>query len=977
MRSQRKSRRYVKFIMSFTAGLLLLFPGPLFAQSQAGSISGTVTASDGSALPGVTVTLTGIGAPQTFISNATGEYRFLGLHPGRYNVSAELSGFSSAQRAVDVNLRSNTEANFQLTAAVSETLTVTAAAPVIDRRDVGTGAVVDDDEMNNVPTARDPWVVLQSVPGVLVDRVNVGGNESGQQSYFVGKGVERHQTEWNIDGVAVTDMATTGTSSFYYDFDSFDEMQVQTGGSDPSVRTPGVHLNMVTKRGQNELRGSGRWFWTDKQFQADATIPAEAVDYLEPGGNSVDHIDDFGVEAGGPIIRDRLWLWGAASSNNIDNYASGNADVTRTELTNYNGKLNAQVTPQNNGELFYMFSDKTVAGRGLSPTRPLETARNQSGPSYIFKLQDTHIFSQRLYLTGTLAKVGNGYELDPIGGRDVDAFWADGGALEGVDAGWHRSYSYYFQEVPQKNARIDGSTFVDLGDTSHELKFGFGYRDTPVQSGTIWPGNGNYGNFYDGYAYAALTRPALPNYESNYFDAYLGDTIILNNFTFTAGFRLDRQSAKNNPGSVPANPVVPDLLPAVDFPGDDRSLEWNGISPRLGVTWVVGPQKKSVIRANYSRYIDQLGSSDAGASNPFYLVQDLYYYWEDLNGDRTVQRSEIDFDSGLTSFHNIDPDNPGAGFSPGRIDYGMDPPTTDEFVVGFTQELGTAFGVGANVSYRLRKNFTWEQYEKTRFGNDFYTSADYVACAPGVCPANATVAGTLPDGTPYNVQTYRLRPGVAAPTYFVITNRDGYSQTYEGLELFATKRMSNGWMMRGNVTFMDWRQQVDDEAIVNPTPIVEGDSCTVCDNEAVASSGGNGGYINSRWAASLNTAVNLPYSFLFGAAVTAREGFILPYFRRVNNRDGLGNVDVMVVNDFDSERLPNVFNLDLRIARDFQVRNLAKVNLSLDLFNATNERTVLWRDNRMYALDGSDTDNNWIEQLQSPRIWRLGARVTF
>ena len=125
----------------------------------------------------------------------------------------------------------------------------------------------------NVPTARDPWVILQSVPGVLVDRVNVGGNESGQQSYFVGKGVERHQTEWNVDGVAVTDMATTGTSTFYYDFDSFEQIEVSTGSSDPSVRTPGVHLNMVTKRGTNELKGSARFFTTDQELAGQRNDP--------------------------------------------------------------------------------------------------------------------------------------------------------------------------------------------------------------------------------------------------------------------------------------------------------------------------------------------------------------------------------------------------------------------------------------------------------------------------------------------------------------------------------------------------------------------------------------------------------------------------------------------------------------------------------------------------------------------------------
>ena len=221
--NSKRARRYVKLIMSFTAGLWF-FATTALAQSQAGSISGKTTAEDGSVLPGVTVTLTGVGAPQTFVTTSEGDYRFLGLHPGRYTLTAELAGFNNVVREAEVELRANTEVELRLAPSMSESITVSAEAPVIDRRNVGTGDVVNLEELENVPTARDPWVVLQSVPGVLVDRVNVGGNASGQQSYFVGKGVERHQTEWNMDGVAVTDMATTGTSAFYYDFDSFDEM---------------------------------------------------------------------------------------------------------------------------------------------------------------------------------------------------------------------------------------------------------------------------------------------------------------------------------------------------------------------------------------------------------------------------------------------------------------------------------------------------------------------------------------------------------------------------------------------------------------------------------------------------------------------------------------------------------------------------------------------------------------------------------
>jgi hypothetical protein len=948
--------------------LILCSLSPLYAQSltQSGNIRGTVTGADNTALPGVTVTLSSASGRQTFVTDSDGQFRFLGLDPGTYTVTAELSGFAVATRKADVLIGRNTELPITLSASASEAITVLAATPVIDTRETGTGQTIEETELINVPSARDPWVVLQSVPGVLVDRVNVGGNESGQQSYFVGKGVERHQTEWNVDGVAVSDMAATGTSAFYYDFDAFEQIQVSTGSSDPSIRTPGVHLNMVTKRGTNQIKGSGRFFTTDEQFQSEATIPAEAEDYLTEGANSINHIDDYGIEAGGPVIADKLWIWGAASRNSINNFTTGaGAIAQKSKLTNFNAKVNYQPLNNNSAEVFYMFSDKTVHGRGLGPSRStFDVADDQSGPGGLLKIEDTHSFSQSFYLTGSYATISNGYKLEPGGGRDVDAYWIDG-------EGWQRTYRYFEQDVPQTNTRLDGSAFVTAGGIGHELKFGFGYRDTPVESLTAWPGNGNFGNFYDDYALAALTRPAIPHFGSRYMDFYVGDTLTFNNVTVTGGFRYDLQRAKNFGSSVPANPIVPDLLPAVDYAGDDRALEWKGLSPRIGATWALGQEKKTILRGSYNRYMDQLGSSDVGASNPFYRVQQLYYYWEDLNNDKTVQRNEIDFDSGLYSFENIDPDNPGAGYSPGRLDYGMDPTRTDEFVIGIDREIMPNFAVGVAYSYRYRTNFTWDAYEKTRGAGDFYTSDDYQLLA-------APVTGTLPDGTPYTVANYRLKAGLSAPVFYVTTNRPDYHQTYHGLELTATKRMSNRWMMRGNITIQDWEQHVGANGFVDPTHIVDGDSCTSCDGDVVASNGGVGGYINSRWSYSLNTVYEAPYGIMLGAAMVGREGYILPYFRRVNNRDGIGNKDIMVVEEFGSNRLPDLFNLDLRVARDFHISSAAVLNLSVDLFNVTNERTVLWRDNRMYSADGPDvSENNWIEQLQSPRVWRFGARVRF
>src|SRR5437867_4097766 len=188
---------------------LLTAPGAL-AQVHTGNLFGRVVDVQQKRVPGVTVTLSGIGAPQLFATDREGNFRFLALAPGRYELKTELEGFNTVRRAVDVNVALNAELVITLPPAMEETLTITAETPLLDVRKAVAGTNVSKVELEHVPSARDPWVVLQTVPGVLVDRVNIGGSESGQQSYFVGKGTYQEQTTWNMDGVNITDMIATG-----------------------------------------------------------------------------------------------------------------------------------------------------------------------------------------------------------------------------------------------------------------------------------------------------------------------------------------------------------------------------------------------------------------------------------------------------------------------------------------------------------------------------------------------------------------------------------------------------------------------------------------------------------------------------------------------------------------------------------------------------------------------------------------------
>ena len=132
---------------------------------------------------------------------------------------------------------------------VTEAVQVSAESLVVDpgRQTITTSVTYD--QLQKLPSSRDPWVVLQTVPGVVVDRVNVGGAESGQQSNVLAKGAGVTENTWNLDGIPVTDLAATGSSPTYYNFDMFQEMSVTTGGASATNPTAGAQLNMQFKSG--------------------------------------------------------------------------------------------------------------------------------------------------------------------------------------------------------------------------------------------------------------------------------------------------------------------------------------------------------------------------------------------------------------------------------------------------------------------------------------------------------------------------------------------------------------------------------------------------------------------------------------------------------------------------------------------------------------------------------------------------------
>src|SRR5207249_5190805 len=269
---------------------------------------------------GVTVTLTSpiLLEPLTAVTSETGTYQFPRLEVADYTVKFELTGFKTViNEGIHITAGSAAQINAQLgVSTVQETITVTGASPVDDTQQTRTKQTSTNELLQSLPSARDPWVILQQTAGVAMDRENIGGNMSGQQSNYVSRGGNPFNNKWSLDGVDITDMSATGASPSYYDFDMFEEMTINTGGVDVTQQTGGVGINLVTKSGSDKFRGSSRLYVTDQRVESNNITDAQRLQGAS-SGNPIQNNKDYGIEAGGPLKQGRAWIWGSFGKQEI------------------------------------------------------------------------------------------------------------------------------------------------------------------------------------------------------------------------------------------------------------------------------------------------------------------------------------------------------------------------------------------------------------------------------------------------------------------------------------------------------------------------------------------------------------------------------------------------------------------------------------------------------------------------------------
>ena len=301
----------VRTFLLVVASLVLV---PALARAQS-VFTGTVKDTSGAVMPGVTVEAASpvlIEKVKSTITDESGLYRIVDLRPGTYTLTFTLPGFNTVARE-GIELQSNFTATINIELGVGtlqESVTVSGASPVVDVSQNVKQQVLSREVLDAVPTAKTIQGIGQLVLGVTLNSPDVGGSRAMQQTYFAIRGTGGAQSVVLVDGLMTNGLMGDGAVQAYHNEAMSQEMVYQTAGGAAETLTGGITMNLVPKDGGNQFRGGAKWAKSPEAWQGDNfTSNLEAMGVT--GVDKIKHFEEFNIEQGGPIIKNKLWFFGA------------------------------------------------------------------------------------------------------------------------------------------------------------------------------------------------------------------------------------------------------------------------------------------------------------------------------------------------------------------------------------------------------------------------------------------------------------------------------------------------------------------------------------------------------------------------------------------------------------------------------------------------------------------------------------------
>ena len=896
---------------------LVASAGRALAQSATGALAVRVLDEDGAPGAGAAVEVEGPEGSRRAVADSRGQATVVSLRPGRWVVRASL-GLRTAQADLLVGMGGTARIVLRLPRS-GESPPLPVPSGTFDR-----ATLLGDAGLRDVPRPADPWSLARDVPGILVDRVDVGGSDTAQQSLVMGRGDPGRGAVWTIDGVDVTDAAAVGAASFYPDMDALALVDVRTSALDVRVRTPGAQFGLVTRETAARWTGRAHVRATGPRSR---NLPAALAGHSIVRGDT-ERVSELGGEAGGPVRPDRLWVWAAFARDALrqETFTGHEERLGTTDLTaRVRARLGAGTV-----SLLALRAEKVDEDRDVSLQASPASRWRQSGPTRLVALEDRRDLGSVSFATRA-SYLDAGFRLDPQGGTTASAY-------EDFRGVFQRSYQTFDTHRPRFETGIEATAARRGLGFDHVILGGGSFRRSVVSTESRWPGNEVLGyerqtvffRAFDLTGFAVPTRAQSERSVHGGWTAYAQDEARRGRLGIALGLRLERLSGRNLPSSVEADPAFPDLLPAVAYAGSASEIRWRDLLPRAGISWDLGRDGAVVARLGYAAYAGPLGAGEVTFDDPLGSGASLTYYWIDRNGNHTVEPGELDPIRGLLAFSGVDPTAPALARTPNALAPGQRAPRTHEVAATLARGGVGSLHAVVQVSWRRLVHPLWRPLRGLAF-------SDYVI--------RGAVQGEL-FGQPYEVGYYapaslsRLAPGNGR----LLANREGYHQDTWTAEAAVGGRVGGRLHWEASASAADGREYFPDPArsVQDPTPL---DTSPLQDAGLVVVRPGGLGredvFASARWTAGGTVRASLPWRVGATARVYARQGFPVPYFQVADTGDPTaGAKDVLVAPHVDSFRLPTLALVDARLQRALRVGPGA-LTLAVDAFNLLNRATTL------------------------------------
>ncbi len=985
--------------MAAALAFVLAAVGAVFAQETTGAIRGRIVDAQGLPVPGVTVTVTGVQGSQNAVTDADGRFGFPFLTPGTYRVRAELQGFKSAEKSnVIVSLGQTVDMPLKMeVGGLTETVDVTAAPTVIDTTSTTIGANIDSETLTRVPIGRRISDTLYMAPGVS----GSGSAGSANPSISGGSGLDN---QYVIDGVNVTNQGYGALGSYSIVFGSlgnatpFDfvkEVQVKSGGYEAEFgQSTGGVVNVITKSGSNDLRGSAFGYWRPDKTEGTWTQYQTINGSVQTTGTRQ---YDGGIEGGGPIVKDHLFFFGAIDPSwefrtlqapaGFPLLSLGNVDRERRSVS-YSAKGTWQLASGHRIDASF-FGDPSTGFTGPQRTSSLLRATNTGFSSIDYgghnqTVRYDGVLSGNFLIEAYYARALNQIVETPsvnqwaVTNRTVSPAVVTGGI------------GFYEQGNRSLNNQYAAKATNIFG--GHQLKYGFEFDDVTYDNSNQYSGptftapNGqqtatgatvtvlsdvNFGQIYRvGRANFNATRSTA----QKYFDVFVQDTWkVGNRLTINPGLRYEQEKL--------AGQIITDF---------ELKNNW---APRVGATFDVFGDGKTKLYGNfgvfYSRVPNDLAaralSADSGITRADYF---------DANLTRPIPNGTVTQVPGgsPTASHFLT-----AGIGADTIDPNAKLSYVREIVAGFEREILPNTTAGVRYIHRSIPRVLEDVANCPMLA--YFT-------VPDACASVEYILTNPSNSTPISPDA------IAADPIFNSVHFDSPVHKYDAVEFTLNKRFSNNWSalasyrwsrLRGNFEgfYRDDNGQ-SDPGITSLYDFPTNDPTYASIGVPQFGFGGNISYLgdpNGILPLDQPNAIKLFGNYTFNMGLSVGIGFNTasgrpltplaanPYYTNGGEIPAAPRGSGIQTVDGFKTRTPWLTSLDLQAGYVLKLGGVRNLTLLADVFNLLNSQTVLMYDNWTelgYQEPNPDQGKPVWQvfggappQFQTPRQIRFGVRFAF